>query len=391
MSASNRESGHRWIWRIAFAGGLAVVAGLEWQRGWVDLNRLLPSRSEPAAEVVRNESAAPRPEWKLPSELREAQSEPDLEESDFEDVSEARFVDLPDGGWQSSDADEIATPVESVFDEFELDEADGVVSANYEELDEAPLKEEKPAAPKRAAPPAVDERPSTSAGPLMGLEQIARLESEGQFVEAQRELSRWYWQSPLERESLVPRLERMAKALYFDKQPLHYEPYVVQPGDQLRVVAKKYKLSWEYLSALNRVEPQKIRAGQKLKVVPGPFGARVNLRRHELVLHLDGSFVRRYEVGVGKDGLTPIGIFKVLDKMVDPTYYGPDGVVAHDDPRNPLGERWIDLGDHYGIHGTVGDEGIGRNESQGCIRMRNSDVAEVYDFLSLDSKVTIER
>ncbi len=70
-------------------------------------------------------------------------------------------------------------------------------------------------------------------------------------------------------------------------------------------------------------------------------------------MHLNGSFVKSYRVGVGKDGTTPVGTFPVKNKMVNPTYYGPEGVIAHDDPKNPLGERWIDIGDSYGIHGTI--------------------------------------
>jgi hypothetical protein len=92
-----------------------------------------------------------------------------------------------------------------------------------------------------------------------------------------------------------------------------------------------------------------------------------------------------------KDGTTPLGTFTVRNKMVDPTYYGPEGVIAHDDPRNPLGERWIDIGDGYGIHGTIEPASIGRNESRGCIRLLNSDVEEVYDFLVVGSEVKIER
>lgn len=383
MSASKRTSGGRWIWGIVVLAGLAGTAGLEWRRGWVDLTALLSDRAV-ENRTASQASAAKVKEWALPPELREAQSEPELDDVDIEDPDDTES-ELP------LEARQDATPVESLFDEFELEEADGVVSANFEELDEAAPATEKPAIAKRPAPPVSVEQPTSTATPLMGLQQIAELEKSGDYVAAQKELSRWYFQSPEERESLIPRLERMAKALYFDKQPQYFEPYVVQPGDQLRLIAKKHKLSWEYLSFLNHVEPQKIRAGQKLKVVPGPFGARISLSRYQLVVHLDGSYVKRYQVGVGKDGLTPVGTFKVQDKMVDPTYYGPDGVIAHDDPQNPLGERWIDLGDHYGIHGTIGSQGIGKNESQGCIRMRNDDVAEVYDFLSLDSKVTIER
>jgi len=224
---------------------------------------------------------------------------------------------------------------------------------------------------------------------LTDRKEIDKLIDEGNYVDAQEQLSRWYWQKPAERDQLLPNLNKMAKALYFSPQPHYYDAYVVKPGDQLRNVGQRYKLSWEYLARLNQVEARKIRMGQKLKVIPGPFGAIVFLNRYELVVHLNGCFVKSYRVGVGKDGTSPVGTFTVKNKMVDPTYYGPDGVIAHDDPKNPLGERWIDIGDGFGIHGTIEPESIGKNESRGCIRMLNSEVEEVYDFLVIGSEVKL--
>ena len=64
--------------------------------------------------------------------------------------------------------------------------------------------------------------------------------------------------------------------------------------------------------------------------------------------------------------------------------------MAADDPKNPLGERWIGLTgiegsavgqERYGIHGTIEPESIGKNTSMGCIRMRNEDVEFLYRCL----------
>ena len=101
--------------------------------------------------------------------------------------------------------------------------------------------------------------------------------------------------------------------------------------------------------------------------------------------------MKRYKVGIGKDGTSPIGEFTIKDKLVNPTYYGPDGVIAADDPKNPLGEYWIDIGDSYGIHGTIEPDSIGKAESRGCIRMTNKDAEEVYGFLGVGAKVIIRR
>jgi lipoprotein-anchoring transpeptidase ErfK/SrfK len=79
-------------------------------------------------------------------------------------------------------------------------------------------------------------------------------------------------------------------------------------------------------------------------------------------------------------------------KLKNPTYYSPrgEGVISADDPKNPLGEFWIGLAgvdghavgkQSYGIHGTIEPDSIGKQASMGCIRMRNEDVAEVFELL----------
>ncbi len=208
-------------------------------------------------------------------------------------------------------------------------------------------------------------------------------------MEAHRELSRLYWQRPELRPELQDRLDQLARRIYFMPQPHYMDPYVVQPGDLLQNVARNYEISWQYLAKLNRVHPQKVRAGQELKVIKGPFSAIVDLSDYELTIHAHGYYVARFPVGVGKDGSTPIGEMTVQEKLQDPTYYGPDGVVAHDDPENPLGEHWIDIGNSFGIHGTTEPDSIGQSLSRGCVRLRNEDVAVVYDLLTIGSSVQI--
>ncbi len=226
---------------------------------------------------------------------------------------------------------------------------------------------------------------------LLDLSEIDRLMQSGQDIAALRELSRIYWQRPERRGQIRERLETLAKRIFFSPQPHYLPPYVVQPGDQLARIARQYKVSWPYLAKLNRVDPRRIRPGQKLKVIRGPFSALVDLSDFELTVHLNGYYVRSYRVGIGKDNSTPTGRFKVLNKVVNPQYTDPDGkVIDADDPNNPLGEYWLDLGDGYGIHGTIEPDSIGRAVSRGCIRMRNEDVAEVFDLLVVGSEVVIQ-
>ena len=223
------------------------------------------------------------------------------------------------------------------------------------------------------------------------LATIDRMIDGGEEIAAHKKLSAWYWNHPESRPLFQQRIEELAKSIYFSPQPHYEDAYTIQPGDQLRKIAAQYKLSWQYLARLNQVNPRKIRFGQKLKVVRGPFDAVVDLSDYQLTVLCHGQYVRQYRVGIGKDGTSPIGKFTVQDKLEDPVYYGPDGVIANDDPQNPLGERWIDIGDSFGIHGTIDPQSIGKSESRGCIRMLNEDVAEVYDFLTIGSTVWIRR
>ncbi|MBC7820115.1 MAG: L,D-transpeptidase family protein [Planctomycetaceae bacterium] len=220
--------------------------------------------------------------------------------------------------------------------------------------------------------------------------EIDRQLKAGQVVEAHKALSKLFWQQPELRSSVQERIGLTAKAIYFSPQPHVQEPYVVQAGDQLRRIATKHHVPWQYLSRLNRVDPKRLREGQKLKVIDGPFGAVVTLSDFELTLHHGGQYVRSYSCCIGKNNSTPVGKFKVLNKVTSPQYTDPDGkVFASGDPKNPLGSHWLDLGESYGIHGTIEPDSIGKAESRGCIRLLNADVAEVYDLLDLATEVVI--
>ena len=105
-------------------------------------------------------------------------------------------------------------------------------------------------------------------------------------------------------------------------------------------------------------------------------------------------FVTSYPVGLGRDDSTPVGTWIVEPhrKLKHPTYYSPrgEGVIAADDPKNPLGGYWIGLTGtegqavgklSYGIHGTIDPDSIGKQSSMGCIRIRPDDIAVVFDMM----------
>jgi lipoprotein-anchoring transpeptidase ErfK/SrfK len=135
-----------------------------------------------------------------------------------------------------------------------------------------------------------------------------------------------------------------------------------------------------------------------LSVLKGKFSIRVSKSRNDLIAMLDGKFFKRYRVATGKFGKTPVGVFKISDRIKEPVWWRPDGKeVPFGDPENILGTRWMAIqpadkaliAKGYGIHGTWDDASIGKAASAGCIRMHNKEVEELFDLLPLGTNVTI--
>jgi hypothetical protein len=221
------------------------------------------------------------------------------------------------------------------------------------------------------------------------------------LAEAHAALSEWFGNPQLTPEQdaqLNELLDQLAGTVIYSRQHLLERPHEVQPGETLDRIAEAYQVPWQLLANINGIrDPQRLRPGEQLKVLRGPFNAVVNLSQYRLTLFLQGRYAGRFRIGIGKDQSTPEGEFVVLQKLSNPTYYGKNEVVDAEDPRNPLGEFALDLGDHILIHGTNDPNSIGRAESRGCIRLDNRDVQDVFQILSAHSdrsdgsKVTIRR
>lgn len=100
------------------------------------------------------------------------------------------------------------------------------------------------------------------------------------------------------------------------------------------------------------------------------------------LLHIVDTYsnekIKSYVVATGKvDTPTPLGNFKIIEKAK----WGEG-----------FGSRWLGLDvpwGRYGIHGTNKPDSIGFNVSQGCIRMRNKDIEELYDMVKYNTIVSI--
>lgn len=116
---------------------------------------------------------------------------------------------------------------------------------------------------------------------------------------------------------------------------------------------------------------------------------------------------RRYGVGVGRAGLAWSGTAQVARKakwpswiptanMIkrDPAKYGKYAKGVAGGPRNPLGARALYLyrdgrDTYYRIHGTTEPWTIGKAVSNGCIRMLNEHVTDLYERVAVGTRVVV--
>ena len=114
----------------------------------------------------------------------------------------------------------------------------------------------------------------------------------------------------------------------------------------------------------------------------------------------------RYGVAVGKAGFDWAGIAKVGRKVEWPTWTPPKQMIERKPelwkwrngmpggPENPLGARALYLYANgrdtmFRIHGTNEPWSIGTAASSGCIRMLNIEVSELYENVSIGTKVIV--
>ncbi|WHH59586.1 L,D-transpeptidase [Petroclostridium sp. X23] len=107
------------------------------------------------------------------------------------------------------------------------------------------------------------------------------------------------------------------------------------------------------------------------------YSITVNTTVRTLVLYRNGKVYKTYPIAIGKASTpTPKGTFTVINKA-----YNPGGA---------FGVRWLGLSKRgYGIHGTNNPSSIGKAVSNGCIRMHNNNVIELYNLVSIGTVVKI--
>lgn len=166
--------------------------------------------------------------------------------------------------------------------------------------------------------------------------------------------------------------------------------YEVQPKDTLISIAKKFNTTVPLIMESNDLNDQIIRPQDRLKVVNTDFSIIVDKSQNTLTLKSGDDVIKIYEVSTGQDNCTPVGEFTIENKLVNPVHYKKGEIVPAESPDNVLGSRWMGLSvASYGIHGTIDEETIGSQITEGCVRMRNKDVEELFVIVPVGTKVTI--
>ena len=219
--------------------------------------------------------------------------------------------------------------------------------------------------------------------------------------------------SATERVAAYQGINTLAERLFFSAKIVPgdalSQSYMVKKGDSLARIAKNEKLGldWRFIQRINGLANERaLHPDMRLKLPVGPFDAEVVKADFRLNIYSGTGdqrvMVASFPCGLGADDSTPVGTFKVRanSKLIDPEWRNPrtGERFASNDPRNPIGERWIGLQGadaasskftQYGIHGTVEPESIGKQMSMGCVRLGNAEVQVVYELITDASTVVI--
>ncbi|MCG8512530.1 MAG: peptidoglycan-binding protein [Halanaerobiales bacterium] len=122
-----------------------------------------------------------------------------------------------------------------------------------------------------------------------------------------------------------------------------------------------------------------VATAQKKQPPEGQLKIVVDLYKRILTLYNDGEIYQTYPVSVGKvSSKTPVGEWAIIGKSKD---WG-----------GGFGTRWLGLNvpwGIFGIHGTNKPWSIGQAASQGCVRMYNRHIEQLFDWVPVKTRVDI--
>lgn len=205
------------------------------------------------------------------------------------------------------------------------------------------------------------------------------------------------------RTALWPRLEQLNAEMIFSTaaHPLFVQERV-RRGDSLWSLCQRVKrqrgvtLAPGLLSAVNHVPASGLKVGAVLKVPAAQLAVIVDKSDFRLFVQMDGITVLHMPVGIGRDGLTPEERFTIGSRVLQPDWTDPKTgkTIAFGQPGHLIGSRWLGFSRRgaptgFGIHGTVEPDSIGKAQSDGCIRLGESDLIRLFELLPEGCEVLV--
>lgn len=235
------------------------------------------------------------------------------------------------------------------------------------------------------------EKPST---PLIALYNKAKeTETAGNYLDARGIYEEVFEKSQDELLTQGVQKDLLALNMKILFSPLTTEDsviYKVKEGDTLGKIAKKYKTTVDLIMKSNNLKSDLIRINQDLKISTASYSIVVDRSQNILTLKANENVLKTYTVSTGINNCTPVGTFKIVNKLKDPVWYKAGAIVSSGSSENILGSRWMGISvSGYGIHGTTQPEDIGKHVTAGCIRMKEPEVQELYAIMPVGSEVTI--
>jgi LysM repeat protein len=232
----------------------------------------------------------------------------------------------------------------------------------------------------------------------------------GELSQALLLLSDWYGDPSLaarETQEVDSLLGQLAGSVIYSTEHRLEPPYLVQAGEKLEDIAKKYSVPWQLLAKINGIDrPDQLQPGQKLKVIRGPFSALIDLGDRQLTVMLARRYAGKFAIDIDPQVTVEEGHWQVDQKLVTPGNLG----MAVSAP----GEQGSSTG--LGGSGAMEEESLiltntASEQSQiavlrgpavaspvvvtepknRVIRLKSADVRDVFDILSVGSKVIIRR
>jgi L,D-transpeptidase ErfK/SrfK len=177
--------------------------------------------------------------------------------------------------------------------------------------------------------------------------------------------------------------------------------YEVKRGDTLLAIARRFNTDAATLARLNGLEGDCPKPGTRLllptmHILPSirRTGIVLNVPERGVYLFRRGRLLARFPVAVGmRTWETPVGTFKVVRKVKNPTWIPPKVMVKREHipaslvkpgKDNPLGDRWIGWSaPEVGFHSTFLVDTVGKLASHACVRMYPESAHKLFDSVQI--------